>query len=44
MAPPGPQDVIDPESGSDGGETNYEEIEINETSDGEDEHRAHEIL
>lgn len=44
FSPPQARDVIDPESGSDRSETNHEEIEIDETSDGEDERRAHEIL
>lgn len=40
---PSPQEV-DPESGSDEGETDEEEAEIDETSDGEDDRRAHELL
>jgi len=42
--PPAPADPADPESGPDEGEGNNEEMEIDETSDGEDDRRAHEFL
>jgi len=46
VTPSGPEDTSDPGTNSDEGENenDYEEMEIDETSDGEDDRRAHELL